>query len=151
MPFFRYCSATLAMPSLKMTTLCHSVFSLRSPEFLSRQLSDVAMRMLTTGSPEFRRRISGSAPRLPTRMTLLTLPAMIFLRAIRNKFLSQHLTGYARQPLAKAGFSHNVFVPFSFLYAPPPIVKEWQQCPSDAYGSQNTACQIDKYRLMLSS
>ncbi|MGX9177816.1 cupin domain-containing protein [Mesorhizobium sp. BHbdii] len=37
--------------------------------------------MLTTGSPEFKRRISGSAPRLPTRMTLLTLPAMILLRA----------------------------------------------------------------------
>src|SRR5918994_3750759 len=81
MPFFRYCSATLARLSLKITTLCHSVFSLRSPEFLSRQLSEVATRMLTTGSPEFSRRISGSAPRLPTRMTLLTLPAMTPLRA----------------------------------------------------------------------
>ena len=31
-------------------------------EFLSRQVSDVAMRRLTTGSPEFSRRISGSRP-----------------------------------------------------------------------------------------
>src|SRR5690349_13999812 len=81
MPFFRYCSATLASWSLKITTLCHSVFSLRSPEFLSRQVSDVATRILTTGSPEFSRRISGSAPRLPTKMTLLTLPAITHLRA----------------------------------------------------------------------
>src|SRR3712207_4029385 len=59
-----------------MTTLCHSVFSLRSPVALSFQLSEVAMRRLTTGSPELSRRVSGSLPRLPTRMTLLTLPAM---------------------------------------------------------------------------
>src|SRR5689334_100845 len=72
-----------------MTTLCHSVFSLRSPEFLSRQLSEVATRMLTTGSPEFRRRISGSAPRLPTRMTLLTLPAILLLRAHPKQILSR--------------------------------------------------------------
>ena len=52
MPFFRYCSATLARFSLKITTECHSVFSLLSPDFLSFQLSDVAMRRLTTGSPD---------------------------------------------------------------------------------------------------
>ena len=45
-------------------------------EALSRQDSDVAMRRLTTGAPEFSRRTSGSRPRLPTRMTLSTLPAM---------------------------------------------------------------------------
>src|SRR5947207_3239457 len=73
-----------------MTTLCHSVFSLRSPEFLSRQLSDVAMRMLTTGSPEFRRRISGSAPRLPTRMTLSALRARM---SVSQPAVSQHLAG----------------------------------------------------------
>src|SRR5579871_3829537 len=57
--------------------LCHSVFSLRSPEFLSRQVSEVARVKLTTGSPELSRRTSGSLPRFPTRMTLLTLPAMV--------------------------------------------------------------------------
>src|SRR5947199_316427 len=41
-PFFRYCSATLQRPSLKITTRCHSVFSLRSRVALSRQLSDFA-------------------------------------------------------------------------------------------------------------
>src|SRR5690606_32090664 len=88
-----YCSATLPRLSLKMTTWCHSVFSLRSPEFLSRQLSDVAIRRLTTASPEFSRRTSGSAPRFPTKMTLLTLPAMILLRAY-PKLIPPHLTGW---------------------------------------------------------
>src|SRR5947209_15342353 len=59
-----------------MTTRCHSVFSLRSPVALSRQLSEVATRKLTIGRPSCVRRTSGSAPRLPTRITLLTLPAM---------------------------------------------------------------------------
>src|SRR5437588_10580185 len=75
-PFFTYCSTTRHRPSLKMTTECHSVFSLRSPVVLSRQLSDVAMRRLAIGRPSCVRRISGSLPRLPTRMTLLTEPAM---------------------------------------------------------------------------
>src|ERR1700754_3403139 len=75
-PFFRYCSATLQRPSLNMTTRCHSVFSLRSPVALSRQLSDVAMLRLAIGRPSWVRRISGSLPRLPTKITLLTLPAM---------------------------------------------------------------------------
>src|SRR5690554_3364022 len=49
------------------------------------------MRRLTTGSPEFRRRISGSAPRLPTRMTLLTLPAMTLSCARPNtKYTRRH-------------------------------------------------------------
>src|SRR3954465_12094677 len=75
-PFLRYCSATLQRPSLKITTRCHSVFSLRSPVALSRQLSEVATLRLAIGRPSWVRRISGSLPRLPTRMTLLTLPAM---------------------------------------------------------------------------
>jgi hypothetical protein len=41
-PFLQYCSATLPRFSLKITTLCHSVRSLRSPVALSRQVSDVA-------------------------------------------------------------------------------------------------------------
>src|SRR5437660_10886138 len=66
-------------PSLKMTTRCHSVFSLRSPVALSRQVSDVATRRFAIGLPSCVRRISGSAPRFPTRMTLLTLPAIFSL------------------------------------------------------------------------
>jgi hypothetical protein len=62
--------------SLKITTECHSVFSLRSPDALSRQVSEVAIRRFTTGSPFPVRRTSGSLPRLPTRITLFTLPAM---------------------------------------------------------------------------
>src|SRR5579862_3563560 len=59
-----------------MTTRCHSVFSLRSPDILSRQLSLVARLRLAMRMPSWVERISGSRPRLPTRMTLLTLPAM---------------------------------------------------------------------------
>src|ERR1700722_19791390 len=61
-----------------MTTRCHSVFSRRSPVVLSFQESEVASRKFAIGRPSWVRRISGSAPRLPTRITLLTLPAMIF-------------------------------------------------------------------------
>src|ERR1700728_4592179 len=77
-PFLRYCSAIRHRFSLKMTTRCHSVFSLRSPVVLSFQDSDVARRRFAIGRPSWVRRISGSAPRLPTRITLLTLPAMTY-------------------------------------------------------------------------
>src|SRR5919107_3447862 len=80
-PFFRYCSATRARFSLKITTECHSVFSLRSPVALSFQLSEVARRRFTTGSPLPRRRTSGSRPRFPTRITLFTLPAIVLLHS----------------------------------------------------------------------
>src|SRR6185312_3236841 len=82
-PFFRYCSATLASPSLKITTRCHSVFSLRSPVALSRQVSDVATLKLAIGWPSWVRRISGSLPRFQTRITLFTLPAMPLSTKIR--------------------------------------------------------------------
>src|SRR5205807_4701768 len=59
-----------------MTTRCHSVRSLRSPEFLSRQLSEVASDRLAIRIPSWVERISGSRPRLPTRITLLMLPAI---------------------------------------------------------------------------
>src|SRR6202451_2259690 len=75
-PFLRYCSAIRHRFSLKMTTRCHSVFSLRSPVVLSFQDSEVASRRFATGRPSWVRRISGSAPRLPIKITLLTLPAM---------------------------------------------------------------------------
>src|SRR6185295_13372556 len=60
---------------------CHSVFSLRSPVALSRQLSDVAMLRLAIGRPSWVRRISGSLPRFPTRITLFTLPAIAALHS----------------------------------------------------------------------
>src|SRR6185295_6116572 len=63
-------------PSLKTTTRCHSVFSLRSPEALSRQLSEVATDRFAIEEPEGICLISGSRPRLPTRITLFTDPAM---------------------------------------------------------------------------
>src|ERR1700720_2136265 len=75
-PFLRYCSTTLQSGSEKITTRCHSVFSLRSPVALSRQLSEVATLRLAIGRPSWVRRISGSLPRFPTRITLLTLPAI---------------------------------------------------------------------------
>src|SRR5436190_8246778 len=62
-----------------MTTLCHSVRSWRSPSLLF-QLSDVATRMLTTSPPLLSDRDSGSAPRLPTKITLFT-PAIFRLHS----------------------------------------------------------------------
>src|SRR6201996_3985037 len=89
-PFFSYCSATLQSPSLKITTRCHSVFSLRSPVPLSRHVSDVAMLRLAIGRPSWVRRISGSLPRLPTRITLFTLPAITTLPRFKSSRTSLH-------------------------------------------------------------
>src|SRR5205085_12544133 len=75
-PFFTYFSTTSTKRSLKITTRCHSVRSLRSPVLLSRQLSEVARERFATFVPSCVLRISGSRPRLPTRMTLFTLPAI---------------------------------------------------------------------------
>src|SRR3954471_9815571 len=64
-----------------MTTRCHSVRSWRLPS-LSFQFSEVATRMFTTSPPLLSERLSGSSPRLPTRITLLTpaiaLPSTAF-------------------------------------------------------------------------
>src|SRR4051812_32598982 len=54
-----------------MTTRCHSVRSWRLPS-LSFQFSEVATRRFTTSPPLLSERLSGSSPRLPTRITLLT-------------------------------------------------------------------------------
>src|ERR1700709_2583779 len=78
-PFLRYCSTILQSGSLKITTRCHSVFSLRSPVALSRQVSEVATLRLAIGRPSWVRRISGSLPRLPPRITLFPLPAIATL------------------------------------------------------------------------
>src|SRR5580765_1671074 len=50
---------------------CHSVASFFSPLALSFHVSVVATRMLVTASPLGRYLVSGSAPRLPTMITLL--------------------------------------------------------------------------------
>src|ERR1700754_2809025 len=76
-PFFRYSPAISAsLPN--SFTRCHSVRSCFSPEALSVQASDVAMRRLVMAVPLPVYRVSGSAPRLPTIMTLLIPRAMDF-------------------------------------------------------------------------
>src|SRR3954469_20083547 len=62
--------------SLKITTLCHSVRSRGSPDWRSFQRSEVAIRRLTIFWLLWLWRTSGSRPRLPTRITLFTLPAI---------------------------------------------------------------------------
>src|SRR3954451_12190329 len=62
--------------SLKITTLCHSVRSRGSPDWRSFQRSEVAIRRLTIFWSLWLWRTSGSSPRLPTRITLFTLPAI---------------------------------------------------------------------------
>ena len=58
----------------------------------------VASRRFATGRPSWVRRISGSAPRLPIKITLLTLPAMKLLRSfpISPMFAFQPSAGPAR-------------------------------------------------------
>src|SRR5450631_3912673 len=100
-PFFRYCSAILQSPSLKITTRCHSVFSLCSPVALSRQVSEVATLRFAMGRPSCVRRISGSLPRFPTRITLFTLPAIAVLHSRNHRSLEpQDLPGARPSDLA---------------------------------------------------
>src|SRR5262245_8152001 len=87
-----------------MTTRCHSVRSLRSPVALSRQFSDVAILRFTMAFPSWVWRTSGSFPKLPTRITLLTEPAI----------LSLHFPGHPR-PLGQGfhpppQFIHTVYM-----------------------------------------
>src|SRR6185295_17611266 len=74
-PFLRY-SPAISPRRPNMATLCHSVRSLFSPDCLSFQFSLVATRMFATVIPDGMARVSGSAPRLPIRMTLLIPRAM---------------------------------------------------------------------------
>ena len=62
---------------MKITTRCHSVRSRFSPLLRSRQRSEVATARCTIFVPSWVVRTSGSRPRLPTRVTLFTLPAMV--------------------------------------------------------------------------
>src|SRR5258706_14887787 len=97
-----------------MTTRCHSVFSLRSPVALSRQLSEVATLRLAIGRPSWVRRISGSLPRFPTRITLFTLPAIAALQS-RKHWIGQTLS-YPLEPwhcLACDHLEPNLYAPCS--------------------------------------
>src|SRR6516165_3387502 len=77
-PFFRY-SPAISAKRCQSTTLCHSVRSCHSP-LLSLYRSLVARVSLATGVPCGVYLTSGSLPRLPIRITLLTLfPAMMLL------------------------------------------------------------------------
>src|SRR4029077_13130079 len=69
-PFFRYFWAVSAV--LPQTTiLCHSVRFCRSP-LLSLKDSSVASEKLQTAWPPLVYRVSGSRPKRPTKITLLT-------------------------------------------------------------------------------
>ena len=78
-PLRRY-SAAISPRRPKRAILCHSVRSCCWPDALSFQDSLVAMRMLVTVMPLGMERVSGSAPRLPTRITLFTPRAMTVSR-----------------------------------------------------------------------
>src|SRR4051812_16006156 len=96
-PLDRYFEQTSAR--LPHTTMrCHSVRSCRCP-FLSFQLSLVATRSSQTPCPLGVYRMSGSAPRLPTRMTLLTPPAMTF--PLRSETTPPRLVFSERQPFRR--------------------------------------------------
>jgi len=58
--------------------LCHSVRSCCAPEALSFHDSLVAILMFVTVIPLGMERVSGSAPRLPTKMTLFTPRAIVY-------------------------------------------------------------------------
>src|SRR5690348_14482615 len=80
LPFFRY-SPTISAVRDQAVMLCHSVRSCHCPS-LSLKRSFVARVNFATGVPEGVYFTSGSLPRLPRRMTLLTLfPAMNALLA----------------------------------------------------------------------
>ena len=70
MPFFRYCCAISASFPHK-TMRCHSVRFWRSPA-RSLKVSSVASVKLATACPPDVYLVSGSRPRRPTRMALLT-------------------------------------------------------------------------------
>src|SRR6185437_5444518 len=74
--------------------LCHSVRSCWAPEALSFQDSLVAIRMFVTVIPLGMERVSGSAPRLPTKMTLFTPRAMT--HPFENRLNGQYCTRWAK-------------------------------------------------------
>src|SRR3954451_23061901 len=80
-PFVRY-SFRLSAVLPQRTTRCHSVFSCFWPP-LSFHTSVVARLSVATAAPPGVNRISASRPRLPTRITLLTLPIQPILSRVQ--------------------------------------------------------------------
>src|ERR1700736_210888 len=78
-PLRRY-SAAISPNRPNRAMLCHSVRSCCAPEALSFHDSLVAILMFVTVIPLGMERVSGSAPRLPTKMTLFTPRAMSYPR-----------------------------------------------------------------------
>src|SRR5208337_5324886 len=71
LPLFRY-SPQISANRPKATIRCHSVTVVFSPEDRLTRFSLVAIRKFATVEPLLRYFTSGSAPRLPMRMTLFT-------------------------------------------------------------------------------
>src|SRR5271167_4014415 len=89
-PFFRYWAQF--SPCLPHTImLCHSVRSCRAPA-LSANCSVVAIEKLVTDEPELVKRVSGSRPRLPMRITLFT-DAAIFTTSSSEKVVPPRTQG----------------------------------------------------------
>src|SRR5580658_8425227 len=81
-PFFRY-SPAISASRCQSTTLCHSVRSCHWPSLpLKRSL--VARVIFATGVPCGVYFTSGSLPRFPIRMTLLTLLPAMFARSFEK-------------------------------------------------------------------
>src|SRR5208337_3944974 len=91
LPLFRY-SPQISANRPKATIRCHSVTVVFSPEDRLTRFSLVAIRKFATVVPLLRYFTSGSAPRLPMRMTLFT-PAIesSYPCQKRQKRLSLHI------------------------------------------------------------
>src|SRR5262249_54572888 len=83
-----------------ITTRCHSVRSLRCPDALSRQLSEVATARLTMREPSVVDRISGSRPRFPTKITRFIEPVSFLLSKSLCAFV---LRSNRRLPVGETG------------------------------------------------
>ena len=90
-----------------MTTRCHSVLSLRSPESLSFQLSEVAMFRLTTLVPLAVFATFGSAPKLPTKITLLILPTIVMYLFLKLKLRELYIDFFQM----KTEINRPVYIP----------------------------------------
>src|SRR5215469_12512391 len=122
-PLRRY-SPAISARRPKSATRCHSVRSCCSPVCLSRQLSLVATRRLATVVPDGIARVSGSAPRLPMRMTLLMPRAMVGTLVEQARHSRGGGTG--REPR----FSTAVL-----QKSPPPGVREFASLRQEPAGS----------------
>jgi hypothetical protein len=119
-PLRRYWPTISARRPLK-TTRCHSVASRISPVCLSFHLSVVAIVTLATWSPLGNVRISGSRPRLPTMMTLLT-DAMVVSLPCKGKSAGWKKFRGAKKP-------HCAATGLAAVGAAPDAVCNGFQCP----------------------